>query len=774
MSDIDYEKLAQVIAKAVTTGGTGNSIPVGRAYAGGTDEASVKQTIADLKKQHDSFSKWNSVLKKGHLQYADVTEQLKKFDDEIEKATDSAKQAELVARKTELAEKAREANRNTALYNSLSVLNKATGSVLGLGNSAVSAAGNLTKSFLNGASGVQFSTEIMTAGLDLAGQASQVTGQAVTGVGAAMAQGTGKVKGFGIALEVAGSALGLVGEGASKFLKFGVEILSKEVEKTVKAFNTVSASGAVFANGMTGMRDAAGAAGLTVDQFATVIQQNSASLAGAGLSVAEGAKRVGGALTVGGTKMKQELLNLGYGFEEQAGLVAETISRMKGSGVGPLAVSNKQVAEQTQKYADNLRIIAAITGEDAKAKMKQVQEQANQLAFQQKIAGLSAAEQDNIKQGMANMSDVQRKNFMDMVNFGTVVNQEGAAFQALSGGMTAAVNRSYNDFLNHSLSAESERANIAANGAQIQKDMLANTAIGLAGAANVGGIAQGLAESMGKELEFRKIWNAEAQANAVAGVAAQKTTADKLTEIVTGNEVVMQNFRTQVQTLLTGPMGQFSDVMSQTLDAMRTVLGEAGFKSDTKESSKPGWWARNGMATLDYAGTALGTAGGALAGGLAGFGVGAIPAAYAGAVGGHELGVAIAASLGLKPNDPGKANGGISSGPTSGFLEKLHGTELVLPLTAQGTIKEGTQGHADLMSIMGNLASDQHVNITQQTKQEPASTQIIEKVQNLDVLADALASLISTARDQLDKQDEMLRAMQDTKDYTERLYHSMS
>ena len=37
---------------------------------------------------------------------------------------------------------------------------------------------------------------------------------------------------------------------------------------------------------------------------------------------------------------------------------------------------------------------------------------------------------------MANMSDIERKNFMDMVNFGTVINKEGATAQAMSAGLT--------------------------------------------------------------------------------------------------------------------------------------------------------------------------------------------------------------------------------------------------------------------------------------------------------------------------------------------------
>jgi ElaB/YqjD/DUF883 family membrane-anchored ribosome-binding protein len=183
---------------------------------------------------------------------------------------------------------------------------------------------------------------------------------------------------------------------------------------------------------------------------------------------------------------------------------------MRGASVGPLRASNQAVAEQTMKYAENLKIIASITGEDAKKKMEQVRQQASQLAFQQKLAQKSPEEQAAILRAMGNMNSLQRKNFMDMVNFGSVINTEGAAAASLSGGLRDSVSEAYQAFNEGNLDDARQREINSRYNEQMQKDALAQTNIGLAGAANVGGLGQALAEALGGMLQEVKAATPEA------------------------------------------------------------------------------------------------------------------------------------------------------------------------------------------------------------------------------------------------------------------------
>jgi hypothetical protein len=404
---------------------------------------------------------------------------------------------------------------------------------------------------------------------------------------------------------------------------------------------------------MTGMRQAAGDAGLTVEQFSKIVAENSEAIAASGLGMTQGAKMIGGALSAGGTNMRKQLLNLGVGFEEQGALVATVIKDMRGSSVGPLRASNQSVAEQTMKYAENLKIIASITGEDAKKKMEQARQQLSQLAFQQKIAQKSPEEQAAITRAFGNMNALQKKNFMDMVNFGTIVNTEGAAAASLSGGLRDSVSEAYQAFNDGNLDDARQRAINAKYNEQMQKDALAQTNIGLAGAANVGGLGQALAEALGGMLKEVKDATPEAIKAAEEAAAAQKVAADDLTTAVTDAEVAAQALKVALQEDLTDAIKQYSAVSVQMLKAVEDVLIDLGFmkaksvpyKTPEQVQSNRGYHVdeKTGKPVVNLS----------------------------------EMSSESQSDIGF---NPAFADGGVAKGPVSGFSATLHGTEAVVPL----------------------------------------------------------------------------------------------
>jgi hypothetical protein len=382
---------------------------------------------------------------------------------------------------------------------------------------------NSTYSAYQGGAG-QFSTSaaLVTSSLDAIAKGSKSLGSTLTGIGSSIA-GSGLIAAgatggllspvvlFGGALTLAGvalSAFSTATEAASAMFK----IVSSEVEKNINAFQSLSRSGALFTGGLDHMIQNAHEAGLTLTQLAGVVAANKEALAASGEGVAGGTNRMVTAIAAGGEAFRKKLLNLGFTVEEQAGLVADTLKDMRGQGqpMNKSPATDALVAEQTQKYAENLRIIANITGEDAKAKMNQVRDQANELAFQQKLAGKSAAEQQNIMNAMANMSDVQRKAFMETQVFGQAITPGIAAAMAQSADLQASVTDASRQMDEGTLDANSMRANQKQYGDGIRKDLLENTSIAMAGMAGVGGVAQQVRDIMQSELIFRKKWTTDA------------------------------------------------------------------------------------------------------------------------------------------------------------------------------------------------------------------------------------------------------------------------
>ena len=680
MADIDYDRLSEALADALarTSDKQTAEIEAKRIIKAQDALDKLTKSLKETSTAGKVFERW---MKGQSSEYNSLQQSISNLEDQINSTTNASEQERLIKGRNELATTQRIQNLNAAIENASLGFARMTKEV---GNSVASATGGFVRGIQGGQSSFEVSAGLMSGAVDVANQGVQAAAGGLQGLGQIAGGSTNpKVRGLGIAAQFAGMGLSMLGNQASRLAKFGIEVLSKELEKSVAAYQRTSASGALFADGLQGMRDAAGAAGLTVDQFSKVVGANSETIAGAGFGVTEGTKRIGGALRSGGAIMKQELLNLGYSFEDQAGLVAETMQQMRGAG-GPLKATDAEVAESTKRYAENLRTIAAISGEDAKKKSEQVRQQANQLAFQQKLAGMDSDTRTRIIDAMKNMSDMERKNFMDKVNFnGSVINREGAVMESMSSGLRNAVDGYYQAFLSGTLNEKTAREISAANADQQRKDYVDAIAIGTAGAANVGGLVQAISESMGKELEFRTVWTAEAIKAGEANAAAQKTTTNELTASYNKAAQAAQDFALKLQTMLDPLIASYSTVtakmleeINKTFDLIKAEIkqGKEGSKGETAwETTK-----RVGGAALSGATTAA-TIAAPLAGVATSTGIGAVPALVgAGLV---TVGGAIVGGLKewLNGNTARNAEGGLATrGKLNIFGEK--GPEAAVPL----------------------------------------------------------------------------------------------
>jgi hypothetical protein len=540
-----------------------------------------------------------------------------------------------------------------------------------LASGATSAVGGLIKGLQAGSSGTQLATGMMTAAVDVAAGSGKALGGVIGGVGSAMSGMGGKAKIVGLGLTVLGSAVGFASEQAGKLAKFGIEVLSKEVEKTVGAFNTMSASGAIFANGMQGMRDASAGAGLTVDQFSKVVSANSELIGASGLGVVEGAKqigRVGKELQKSG--VQTQLLKLGYSFEEQAALTAETMANMRKAGGGKL--DDKEVAAQTQKYAENLRLISSITGEDAKKKMAAIQQENAELAFQQKTASMTKEQRAQLNAAMATMTDQERKNFRDRMVFGEVINKEGAIYEATVAGAREKGEAAAKLAEQGNLTAATNSDLNAQYGEQIKASILSQQALGVAAYSGAESV-KGAAAAMAQALDQANTYTTEGVEAAKKNNEAAAKTTDALTNSVIDAEKAAQSMKIKLQEMMDVPIAKFAQVSKQMLEAVAAQLAELGLgKGKPGEKQGPSTWDRvktAGASALEWGAT------GATVGAAVGGGIGSVPAAVIGGIGGAVAG----ALTNWFSDKSGKAVGGIASGPKSGYIEKLHGEEAVIP-----------------------------------------------------------------------------------------------
>lgn len=630
-------------------------------------DAAVKEFIKQTKSIVSSNALGGLVkgIKGNFAGLADISTDLRVLDSVIEKTTDAEEKRVLGIRREELVRK----SINSMLLGSAVDF---AGSIRKLAITGIAdTTGKFVKGLQDNSSATSLSSTLMTGAVDIATGAVSQTGQALGKAGEVVSNFGGKAKFAGLAAQGLGMALTAFGETANKVAKFGIEVLSKEVEKTVKAFNDSSAAGALFTDGMTGMRQAANSAGLNLEQFSNVLKRNSEDLGRSGLGVTEGIRTVGRVskeLKTSG--ISAQLQKLGFGFEEQADLIAETTANMRRSAGG--TSSDAEIATQTAKYAENLRTIAAITGEDAKKKTEEVKAQNQILAFQQEMARKSPEQRAQIDAAMATMTEIEKKNFRDRMVFGSVINKEGAVYEATMAGAREKGQRQLELVEQNLLTAESNAKLNAEFGPILRQSGLNNRAIGAAALAGKGGL-ESLAKATLDAINQSNIYTDEAVKNGKIVVRDQKNTSDDLTESLMSAADAAQELKVSLEEELTPAIGMFADVSKKMLQVVKDQLKDlnlSGEDEETPKTKKEKWADRAGKVSrgaLEYGGAAIGGVAASLIPGAQGWG------SILGATAGQQGGKMLADLIGL----PKFAQGGITKGLS---LAGESGPEAVIPL----------------------------------------------------------------------------------------------
>lgn len=584
------------------------------------------------------------------------------------------------------------------------------------GTVAVAGIGTFVKGLQSGSSTSQLAAGLMSAGVDVAASGAVGIGKALQGAAPAIMMLGPWGRFVGAALAGIGMAAESAAPAVAKLVKFGIEYLSVEVEKLQKSFNQLSANGAMFSDGMTGMVKAAGGAGLTIEQFSNVVKSNSETLALAGGGITANAKKVGEVGKIfdkNGGQVRKQLLALGYSFEEQAEITAQVISNIGRTGN---KATTEQIATETQKYAENLRLISNITGADAKSKIKQVEEQNQILAFQNEIAKLGPEQAAQINASMAAMTEMDQKAIRDRVIYhGMVASKDVAMYEATNAGATKQNEEIYKLIKQGRATTQSVGLVQQQYADQIIAGARANQAIGIGAYATQDASLQAVAAA---NLEaIKRSQQMKGMDAAIVSVEAQKVTQDGLTLSLIESELALQNMKKTIQGELIGKNGaleKFAKVTASIVTTLEDILISLGMASDALRAKRDAPAIAQQAYTAGIAKTQQG---------LGQENLHKMP--YESDVeyrnrmidlakrsGNDKFGnitpsAAPRAELGIS-NPPKYETGGIASGPMSGHQALLHGTEAVVPLPDNRSIPVSLESSSLTTAIERNsgLLSD--------------------------------------------------------------------
>lgn len=602
-----------------------------------TTNKSIDDLTKGIDKNRAGMTSLISDMLIGQKNFKDVSGSIEMLDDkiaelsdQIEKASDAEKEGLVEQRKraqegkTNLEQLQQENASRRAVVDGLGSFGKGIGSIASV---TVKTFGSALKGLQDGSNAFTLAGGLMEGAIDGMNSGAHLAGNTLQSVGSAAAMLPGPLRIASVAAVGLGTAINSAADAATSMGKFVIGYMVKQMELTVDSFRKATSAGAMYAGGMTELINVAHESGLTVKQFAEVLKNNGSTIAASGLSVSEGARKIGEVIANGGEGMRARLLKLGYSYEEQAGLIAETMRDMRHSGK-LLTASNPEIAAETEKYAENLRVISDLTGDDAKKKMEESRQLASQLAFQQKLATLNETEQAAVMRAFGNMSRQQQLNFMDMVNFGTVLNKGGAIAMSASQGIADETFETYRAFAEHRLDEISFREIAAKHQAQITEDLTTGgtfISIAQAQAAGIGGIVGDVGSAMSAELDWQKRHTKEGIAAAEKAAKEQKKASDDLTNNFVKASNAAQELAKDLEDMVTPILGDFAIFAGGLLDTLADALNDFKRQHNQPTFMDKIWGAVKGAAGGGMGGAAvgsvvpgLGTIGGAITGGVGG------------------------------------------------------------------------------------------------------------------------------------------------------------
>ena len=568
----------------------------------------------------------------------------------------------------------------------------------------------------DGASGAAIASGALVSGIELVNSGAQTAAGAMTAVG-------GVIKGpWAAALTVGGEALSAFSNAVSDAAKFAIKTLTTEVEKQISSYHIMTSAGAMFTDGMTGMMKTSGDAGISIKTMSDIVKNNSESMYRSGMSIAEATKKVGKTYREGGDQFKNSLINLGYSIEEQGGLITETMQYMKIAGRNVEAMTGGEIAAATQSYATNLKMIAGITGEDAKKKVDQAREASANAAVQAKLAQMDEKTREQFILDLAVVPDALKAAVMQQKVLGAVVDKNANIMMATVPGLAGNI-KGFADGLGQGVDGMGKHKEaLAKNIEMANKEGSSTAAMGIASIAGLSGSAVEASNALTQlTLSLQKGALKEGDTSKLRKeVEGTKNTTDATANEFAKLQIQGAELTATLEKGVNVHLKEYGRLLAATNEQMIKGLGKAGSAINDLVSDGPNWG---------------GAAKGAMSLGTTGALIGSMVAPGPGTAIGGGIGVAaggIAGALGV-----GFADGGIASGSPAGFMEKLHGTELVVPMTSSGGIKPGTEGFSALVkaleSIKGNTSSS--TNIESTTNVESRTTTIAAAViENNNVL----------------------------------------
>jgi len=568
------------------------------------------------------------------------------------------------------------------------------------------------------------------------------TGLLSTGISAMGAAATGIAKAaLPKELRAISGVVDATGKIIESGLQVGVGLLSKELNDSIKMMNTFNKMGAGFAGGVKEMRQAAFDAGMTVDQFTATMERATPNLKLMGMTTAGAINKVSdvafefGRVKTGGETLRNQLRGLGYTVEEQSELAAQYLANQRATMTAEQFknIDSKKVAEQTRQYAVDLKVLADITGKNAKAAMEEARVKSMEADI---MAQLSPEEATKFQAAYAAMPDYAKKGFLEYVASGgqAITDQATNIGMAQNAQFEQLIKGSYASIKDANMSASTINKQVLEQvsvvGAEQQR-IVKESGGGIIALANRLG-ASGLGEisSLFNSMLSSGLYSKEAVEQSRKNQESMANLNNKLTNDIVKFQDDMAKYAITMSAQLGSFLQPFTEVLGKMTFAMNSfvVLTTQGILGKAPPAgSKPGAEATEPYSKQQYLTDLAALAKLTL-----------VPVL-------QDIQEWLKASKDRERQ--GMARGGIATGPMTGYQMTLHGTEAVIPL-ADGSVPvqlSGATGSADLAGILQQMQSTFSAAVAATEKANIINAANIPAREQVKELPEALTAAVNAA-----------------------------
>lgn len=567
-------------------------------------------------------------------------------------------------------------------------------------------------------------------------------------------------------IPVIGPLVLAVGAATIAYSKY-TKAANDQADKLYKGYQGLAKSGAAASDGMTGLFNNAKKLGLSMnelDSLVSLVGENSRELAMFGGSVAAGTKRfadMGAAME----PHRQSLIKMGM-LPEQINEGMAGYLRTQTRLGNAQRMTTDQLAQGAREYLKEQDALTKLTGESRQEAEKKREAALMEEQFASKIRQLQLSGQGEAAERLLKMNQVASSvseaygRSVRALATGNLVNEDARKLYMSTQGTAM---RDLQEVIAGTKSPMQALDSMGKSIGQTNDKM--GVQLGLYGAAN--SFLMGVGDA-------RKIQLARENGYAKQLTAIEK---DNAAREKGGTDAVLDNQAKLIATQIRANDAMDKFIKEGIIPAQNKMIALAeatGFAARGLAKGAQGGMVEKAAATVGGAtvgglsGAALGafigtiiapgvgTAIGAKIGGTLGTGIGAV-------VGQYLSGDTKASGAGTVPK---AANGGMLTGPTSGYLAMLHGTELVIPenmLKGSMTSLGGGAGSSPEIDKMTTLATEMLKDTEQLVK---LTDKDLKKQQRYSITAGRLIDLkMDLMADEiglLEEQNSMLTEMENT------------